>query len=82
MSTTAADVQPFPQPHGNGIEPQIPAEHYINTNYTWTSWLFTLDHKRIAILYLVSVTIMFFVGGFGAMVVRLNLLSPNGALVN
>src|SRR5438132_1467399 len=62
-------------------EPRIPREHYLNVEYTWKSWLFTLDHKRIAILYLVSITLMFFVGGFGAMVVRLNLLSPQGALV-
>src|SRR6266568_5572269 len=69
------------RPHTNGAEPEIPAEHYINTDYSWRSWLFTLDHKRIAILFLVSITFMFFIGGFGAMIVRLNLLSPNGALV-
>src|SRR5581483_720409 len=57
-------------------------EHYINTNYSWKSWLFTLDHKRIAILYLVSVTLMFFIGGFGAMMVRLNLISPQGAIIS
>src|SRR5438477_3504981 len=64
----------------------IPAEHYINTyqgraGHTCQTWLFTLDHKRIAILYLVSVTLMFFVGGLGALIVRLNLLSPHGAIV-
>src|SRR5438132_11006361 len=62
-------------------EPRIPREHYLNVEYSWKSWLFTLDHKRIAILYLVSITFMFFIGGFGALIVRLNLLSPNGALV-
>ena len=69
------------RPHTNGAEPEIPAEHYINTDYSWRSWLFTLDHKRIAILFLVSITFMFFIGGLGALIVRLNLLSPNGALV-
>ena len=58
--------------------PGIPPEHYINTDYGWKSWLSTLDHKRIAILYLVSVTLMFFLGGLGALIVRLNLLSPQG----
>jgi len=62
-------------------EPEVPREHYINTNYSWQSWLFTLDHKRIAILYLISITLMFFIGGLGAMVVRLNLLTPDGAVV-
>lgn len=62
-------------------EPEVPREHYINTDYSWQSWLFTVDHKRIAILYLISITLMFFIGGLGAMVVRLNLLTPNGAFV-
>jgi cytochrome c oxidase subunit 1 len=62
-------------------EPEVPREHYINTNYSWQSWLFTLDHKRIAILYLISITLMFFIGGLGAMIVRLNLLTPDGAVV-
>ncbi|MGV3720250.1 MAG: cytochrome c oxidase subunit I [Actinomycetota bacterium] len=63
------------------VTPEIPREHYINTNYSWQSWLFTLDHKRIAILYLISITFMFFIGGFAAMMVRLNLLTPNGAIL-
>src|SRR3989449_10408626 len=63
------------------VEPQTPRGHYINVDYSWKSWLFTFDHKRIALLYLVSVTIMFFLGGFGALIVRLNLLSPEGAIV-
>ena len=81
MSTTPPEPDGLPEPEDNGEELRIPREHYLNVEYTWKSWLFTLDHKRIAILYLVSITLMFFVGGFGAMVVRLNLLSPQGALV-
>src|SRR4028119_253584 len=61
--------------------PEMPREHYINTDYGWKSWLFTLDHKRIAILYLVSITLCFLLGGLGAMIVRLNLLTPEGAIV-
>src|SRR6202043_4108658 len=45
------------------------------------SWLLTTDHKRIALLYLVSVTLMFFVGGAAATIIRLNLLTPYGELV-
>jgi len=43
--------------------------------------LFTTDHKRIALLYLVSVTLMFFVGGLFAALIRLELLTPQGDLV-
>ena len=38
-------------------------EHYLNVNYGIRSWLFTTDHKRIAWLYLLSVTLFFFIGG-------------------
>jgi cytochrome c oxidase subunit 1 len=79
--STSNEEQGLAAPSTNGAEPQIPAEHYINVDYSWRSWFFTLDHKRIAILFLVSITFMFFIGGLGAMIVRLNLLSPDGAIV-
>src|SRR5262249_52055448 len=50
--------------------------------YGWKSWLLTTDHKRIAILYLFTVTLMFFVGGAAATLIRLNLMTPFGQLVN
>jgi len=55
--------------------------HYLNVSYGLRSWLFTTDHKRIAWLYLVSVTFFFFVGGFFATLLRLELLTPQGDLV-
>ncbi len=61
--------------------PLEPREHYLNANYGIRSWLFTTDHKRIALLYLVSVTLMFFVGGLFAALIRLELLTPQGDLV-
>ena len=42
----------------------------------------TKDHKRIAILYLISVTVMFFIGGLAISVVRLNLMTPEGGLIS
>jgi cytochrome c oxidase subunit 1 len=56
-------------------------ENYINVDYRLRSWLFTTDHKRIAILYLVSLTFYFFVGGFFAILMRLELVTPQGDLV-
>src|SRR3989475_4336014 len=58
-----------------------PREHYLNANYGIRSWLLTTDHKRIALLYLVSVTLFFFLGGAFAVVIRLELLTPQGDLV-
>ena len=57
----------------------LPREHYLNAGYGWRSWLFTTDHKRIAILYLISITFMFALGSFYAALVRWNLLVPDGS---
>ena len=56
-------------------------EHYLNVDYGIRSWLLTTDHKRIALLYLMSVTFFFFIGGFFALLIRLELLTPAGDLV-
>ncbi|HEX3682601.1 MAG TPA: cytochrome c oxidase subunit I [Bryobacteraceae bacterium] len=64
--------------------PEAVAEpvNYLNVSHTWKSWLFTTDHKRIAVLYLISITLMFFVGGAAAVAFRINLLSPEGVFSN
>lgn len=56
-------------------------ENYLNKEYGIRSWLLTTDHKRIALLYLMSVTFFFFIGGFFALLIRLELLTPAGDLV-
>ena len=55
--------------------------HYLNVNYGIKSWLLTTDHKRIALLYLVSITFFFMIGGTAAVLMRMNLIEPQGALV-
>jgi cytochrome c oxidase subunit I len=62
--------------------PRTEQVNYLNAEYGWKSWLFTTDHKRIALLYLISVTFFFFIGGFFAMLMRLELLTPRGDLVD
>ena len=54
--------------------------NYLNAAYGLRSWLLTKDHKRIAILYLISVTAFFALGGLFAMGIRLELLTPEGDL--
>jgi cytochrome c oxidase subunit 1 len=58
-----------------------PRTHYLNATYGVKSWLLTTDHKRIALLYLTSVTFFFFLGGLFAVLIRLELLTPQGDLV-
>ncbi len=55
--------------------------HYLNASYGVRSWLLTTDHKRIALLYLVSITLFFVIGGAAATLIRLHLLEPQGLLV-
>src|SRR5690348_13911424 len=61
---------------------EIESPNYLNAEYGWKSWLLTTDHKRIAVLYIISITLMFVVGGIFAMLIRLELLTPQGDLVN
>ncbi len=64
------------------VQTTVETQNYLNNGYGLKSWLLTKDHKRIAILYLLSITGMFFVGGFFAMLIRLELLTPAGDLVS
>ena len=54
----------------------IPEINYLNQTKGIRSWLLTLDHKRIAILYLISVSFAFVLGGIFAMLIRMELLHP------
>jgi len=58
----------------------LPPKNYLNAKETVASWFFTHDHKRIALLYLASITFFFFIGGIAAMLMRLELIHPRGYL--
>jgi len=60
---------------------RFPHVNYLNADYGIKSWLLTLDHKRIALLYLASVTFFFFLGGVYAIAIRIELMTPAGDLV-
>ncbi len=66
------------------VEPPASAARrsYLGDGNTIASWLLTKDHKRIAILYLISITLFFFIGGAFAVMIRLELLTPQGDLVS
>src|SRR5256886_14223486 len=68
-------------PNSSGGGEKMPREHYLNATYGIRSWLWTTDHKRIALLYLISVTFFFFIGGLFASLIRIHLLTPGGYLV-
>ena len=56
--------------------------NYLNHVNTAASWFLTLDHKRIALLYLVVTSFMFVLGGAYAGVIRAELITPKGDFVS
>lgn len=71
--TTAADLV---------VAPSKPEDNYLTHDKGLLSWIFTLDHKRIGLMYLISVLISFALGGFFALLVRTELLTPGETLIN
>jgi cytochrome c oxidase subunit 1 len=59
----------------------IADENYLTAGFSLRSWLTSTDHKRIAILYGIAITVFFFVGGAAATLIRLELVTPAGDLV-
>ena len=61
VTVTADDLEGAPPPKG---------ANYINAERGIVSWLTTVDHKRIGLMYLVSVLVAFALGGFFALALR------------
>ncbi|HVE59939.1 MAG TPA: cbb3-type cytochrome c oxidase subunit I, partial [Pyrinomonadaceae bacterium] len=61
-----------------GEEPKV---NYLTNGFTLKSWLLTKDHKRIAIMYLITVSAFFLIGGLYAATIRLELLTPQSDLL-
>ncbi len=84
MSATLTPPPAAPAPASPGglppPAPGMPEVHYLNAGYGIKSWLLTVDHKRIALLYLISLPFMFFIGGLFAVLIRLELMTPAGDL--
>ena len=61
--------------------PVYPAVNYLNADRGVWSWLTTIDHKRIGVMYLVSVLLAFLLGGIFAMALRIELLTPGPTIM-
>ncbi|MCH7904373.1 MAG: cbb3-type cytochrome c oxidase subunit I [Armatimonadetes bacterium] len=59
-----------------------PKKNYLTADHTIKSWLMTTDHKRIAVLYLISITLFFFIGSIAAALFRVELTSAHGLLLS
>ncbi len=57
------------------------ADSYLTAGTGLASWLLTTDHKRIALLYMAAITLFFFLGGAGAVAMRIELFTPQADLL-
>jgi cytochrome c oxidase subunit 1 len=76
MSATVVRPQSEHATHDEGQQ-----FNYLNVDHSIKSWLLTGDHKRIAVMYLIGVTFFFFLGSIAASMVRLELTSPHGVML-
>ncbi|AUX36867.1 MULTISPECIES: cytochrome c oxidase subunit I [Sorangium] len=74
QTVTTLDVNTAPD-GGHGSD-------YIRATSGIMSWLTTVDHKRIGLMYLVSTFIAFLMGGVFALVLRLELLTPKATIIS
>jgi cytochrome c oxidase subunit 1 len=77
---SAPETTPGAGPPGGGYG--LERDNYLNHTRGIRSWLFTLDHKRIGVLYLISILSAFFLGGMFALVLRTELMTPGKTIVD
>ena len=58
------------------------SKNYLNWQSGWKSWFFSLDHKRISLLYMYSIFSFFLLGGVFAILMRLELFSVGKTIVD
>jgi cytochrome c oxidase subunit 1 len=75
---TQAGAATHPGTHGHAHDDA----DYLSAQSGWRSWAFTLDHKRLGVMYLVATTAAFLVGGIFALLVRTELLTPGRTIVD
>src|SRR5918999_1917573 len=79
MTTAAAPPATSPTTSGN---PEVIMRGIRDRPTGWSSWLTTTDHKRIGILYLYTTFAFFILGGVEALLMRLQLSSPDNDFVS
>ena len=77
MSAPSVTISPTAQEPKRVREPK----NYLNADHSIKSWLGTGDHKRIAIMYLFTVSMFFFIGAIFAGLIRIELTSPDGVFL-
>lgn len=76
MSADANTVQTNKLHVQRYVQEENPSVNYLNATKGIMSWLGTLDHKRIGVMYLISISVFFFIGGLLALALRTELWTP------
>ena len=74
-------TQTTPYPGALPIPEDSSHENYLTASRGLASWLTTVDHKRIGIMYLISILIAFFLGGMAAVLVRTEHITPTQTIM-
>src|SRR5919205_2361715 len=80
MTTAAAPANTTPATASAG-NPEITVRQLKEPPKGWLSWLTTLDHKRIGIMYIVTTFVFFLLGGVEALLMRVQLSGPDSTLL-
>jgi len=75
LTATRSDAALVDRPVPSGLMKRPRATEGIG------SWISTVDHKRVGILYGVTAFTFFLIGGFEALLIRLQLATPNGKVL-
>ena len=62
-------------------EQRTPKNYFTEGGHTLKSWLLTTDHKRIGVLYLISIVFYFTIAAIAAALMRMELITPAGDMV-
>jgi len=79
MSTTLPPTTRLPEQAWKS-EP-VSEPDYLRNKRGIMSWVYTLDHKRIGVMYLIGILTAFLMGGVMAILVRTELLSPSRTIM-
>ncbi|MES2857275.1 MAG: cbb3-type cytochrome c oxidase subunit I, partial [Bdellovibrionota bacterium] len=58
-----------------------PGENYLNHEKGLWSWLTSLDHKRIGVMYFITVMLFFLIGGIFALAIRTELFHTGSTIM-
>jgi cytochrome c oxidase subunit 1 len=66
----------------SGSSPHAEPDNYLTHSRGFLSWIMTLDHKRIGVMYLIATSTAFLLGGFFALLVRTELWTTGRTIMN